>query len=142
MRLQNAFKYSVFEASKLVSTKTRLLKHYYRHQGNSGGLGAGCPRSVAIEGFVLVPGCSPHNQTYRLDFDCLGNYQRFRKGVGGRGLATSSVQNTAKMPPRIVSSYFIRGHRKKGGRKKPEFRVWEGFPCANPLCPPTPSRNF
>ena len=33
MRLRNAFKYSVWEASKLVSTKTLLLKHYYRRQG-------------------------------------------------------------------------------------------------------------
>ena len=37
MRLRNAFKYSVFEASSLVSTKTPLLKHYYRRQGQ------GCP---------------------------------------------------------------------------------------------------
>ena len=33
MRLRNAFKYSVFEASELVSTKTLVLKHYYRRQG-------------------------------------------------------------------------------------------------------------
>ena len=33
MRLRNAFKSSVFEVSKLVSTKTLLLKHYYRRQG-------------------------------------------------------------------------------------------------------------
>ena len=32
-RLGTAIKNSVFEASKLVSTKTLLLKHYYRHQG-------------------------------------------------------------------------------------------------------------
>ena len=37
MRLRNAFKNSVFEASKLVTTKTLLLKHYYRHQGFLGG---------------------------------------------------------------------------------------------------------
>ena len=36
MRLWNAFKYCVFEASDLVSTKTLLLKHYYRRQGNQG----------------------------------------------------------------------------------------------------------
>ena len=34
-RLWNAFKYSVFEASKPVSTKTLLLKHDYRHQGKT-----------------------------------------------------------------------------------------------------------
>ena len=33
MRLQNAFKYSGFEASELVSTKTLLLKHYFCRQG-------------------------------------------------------------------------------------------------------------
>ena len=33
MRPPNAFKNSVFEASKLVSTKTLLLKHYYRREG-------------------------------------------------------------------------------------------------------------
>ena len=32
----NAFKSSAFEASKLVSTKTLLLKHYCRHQGKMG----------------------------------------------------------------------------------------------------------
>ena len=34
MRLRNAFKNSVVEAPKLVTTKTLLLKHYYHHQGN------------------------------------------------------------------------------------------------------------
>ena len=29
----NAFRNSLFDASKLVSTETLLLKHYYRHQG-------------------------------------------------------------------------------------------------------------
>ena len=36
---------------------------------------------------------------------------------------------------------LLRGHSKKD-RKRPEIYVWEGFPCANPLCPPTPFRNF
>ena len=33
MRLQTAIENCVFEASKLVSTKTLLLKHFYRRQG-------------------------------------------------------------------------------------------------------------
>ena len=33
MRLRNAFKNSIFEAPKLVTTKTLLVKHYYRRQG-------------------------------------------------------------------------------------------------------------
>ena len=37
MRLRNAFKNSAFEAPKLVSTKTLLLKHCYRCQGISRG---------------------------------------------------------------------------------------------------------
>ena len=36
LRLRNAFKNSVAEASKLVSTKTLLLKHHYRRQGLRG----------------------------------------------------------------------------------------------------------
>ena len=35
LRLWNALKYSVLGASKLVSTKTLLLKHYHRRQGKS-----------------------------------------------------------------------------------------------------------
>ena len=35
MRPRNAFNSSVFEASKLVWTKTLLLKHYYRRQGKT-----------------------------------------------------------------------------------------------------------
>ena len=35
MRLRNAFKDCAFEASKLVSTKTLLLKHDSRHQGET-----------------------------------------------------------------------------------------------------------
>ena len=37
MRLRNAFKNSGFETPKLVTTKTLLLKHYYRRQGNQVG---------------------------------------------------------------------------------------------------------
>ena len=33
LRFRNTFNNSVFEASKLFSTKTLLLKHYYRRQG-------------------------------------------------------------------------------------------------------------
>ena len=57
----------------------------------------------------------------------------FEKGVGGRGLATRSAQNTAKMPPRIVSSYFIRGHRKTGQKKGLNLG------CGRDFLEPTPS---
>ena len=64
---------------------------------------------------------------------------RFRKGVGGRRLATNSAQNAAKTKtPQNCVLLLIRGHRKKGAAKRPEFMVFEGFPSFNPLCPPTP----
>ena len=44
--------------------------------------------------------------------------QRFRKGVGGRGLETNSAQNTAKNAPQNCVVLLIRGHRKRGYRKK------------------------
>ena len=59
MRLQNVFKNRVFEASKLVSTKTLLLKHYYRRQGSR------CihqKSSVGINCVIHVPGRRP--ETY------------------------------------------------------------------------------
>ena len=46
--------------------------------------------------------------------------EKFRKGVSGRGLATNNAQNTTKIAP----------------QKQRESAVWEGFPCANPICPP------
>ena len=44
---------TVFEASKLVSTKTLLLKHYYRRQGQS----CLCSRAFLLPVFVLC--CDP-----------------------------------------------------------------------------------
>ena len=67
--------------------------------------------------------------------------QKFRKGVGGRGLASNSAQNTAKMGPQDCALLLIRGHRKKGQKKRPELMVWGRFPRADPLCPPAPFRN-
>ena len=66
--------------------------------------------------------------------------QRFRKGVGGRGLATDSARNTAKNVPQNCVLLLIRGHRKKGAEKRPEslFSGWIA------LCqpPPAPFRNL
>ena len=67
LRLQNAFKYSVFGASTLVSTKTLLLKHCYRRQGSAQGPRAGskCFWGVLLAtwlGMVLLrPGCQKHS---------------------------------------------------------------------------------
>ena len=70
------------------------------------------------------------------------DFQRFQKGVGGRGLATN---RPPKRSPKVLQKcvpILLRGHRKKGTEKRPESLANEGFPRANPLCPPTPFRNF
>ena len=67
---------------------------------------------------------------------------RFRKRVGGRGLAT---KRPPKRAPKVLQKsvpILLRGHRKKGTEKGPESLAFEGFLRANPLCPPTPFRNF
>ena len=67
----------------------------------------------------------------------------FEKGLADRwGLATNSAQNAAKNVPQNCVLLIRRGHRKKGSEKRPESMVWDGFPCANSLCPPTPFRNL
>ena len=54
--------------------------------------------------------------------------QRFRKGVGGRGLATNNAQNTAKnVPPRIVFSYSSGGIGKRGQKKGLNLWCWRAF---------------
>ena len=70
------------------------------------------------------------------------NDRRFRKGVGGRGLATNKPPKRAQKVLLKCVPILLRGHRKKGTEKRPEFLVFEGFPRGNPLCPPTPFRNF
>ena len=84
---------------------------------------------LAISNFVYKQ--SNEEQDGQNEF--MGKIQRFRKGVGGRGLATKSAQNTTKMPPRIVFSHFIRGHRKTGQKKG--LNLW----CGRDFLAPTPS---
>ena len=49
----------------------------------------------------------------------LGLSQKFRQGVGGRGLATSRAQNTAKKCPQNGVPLLIWGDMKKGPEKRP-----------------------
>ena len=51
---------------------------------------------------------------------CLNIFQRFREGVGGRGLATSSAQNTAKKDLQNCVPLLTGEDRKKGAEKRPE----------------------
>ena len=69
-------------------------------------------------------------------------FQRFRKGVGGRGLATNKPRKRAQKVLQKCVPILLRGHRKKGTEKRPKSLAFEGFLRANPLCPPTPFRNF
>ena len=68
--------------------------------------------------------------------------RRFRKEVGGRGLRQTAPKDSKKWPPRIVFFSSYKRHRKRGAEKRSESMVWKEFPCANPLCPPTPFRNL
>ena len=68
--------------------------------------------------------------------------QKFRKGVGGRGLATNKPPTRAQKVLQKYVPLLLRGHRKKVTEKRPESLAFEGFPRANPLCPPTLFRNF
>ena len=68
--------------------------------------------------------------------------QRFRKGVGGRGLATNKLPKRAQKVLQKCVTILLSGRRKKGTEKRPKSLVFEGFLRANPLCPPTPFRNF
>ena len=69
------------------------------------------------------------------------NSQRFRRGVGGRGLATNKPPKRAQKVLQQCVPLLLRGHRKKGTEKRPESLAYEGFFRANPLCPPTPFRT-
>ena len=62
----------------------------------------------------------------------------FKKGLAGGGWRPTAPKKTAKIVPQNCVLLLIRGHRKKGTGKRPQSMVWEGFPCANPFCPPSP----
>ena len=58
------------------------------------------------------------------------------------GVGDQQRPKYSKHVPQNGVLLLIRGRRKKGAEEKAESMAWEGFPCANPLCPPTPFRNF
>ena len=66
-----------------------------------------------------------------------------RKGVGGRWLATNGGQNTARIDPLVFCSPSPKGGIGKRAQKR-GLNLWHGkdLLIANPLCPPTPFRNF
>ena len=66
------------------------------------------------------------------------NLRDFEKGLAGGDWRPTVPTMQQKMLPQNCVLLLIRGHGRKGAEKRPQFMVWEGFPCANPLCPPTP----
>ena len=81
---------------------------------------------------MLLPGA--HQKAKKHPLGKAPFSRRFRKGVGGTGLPPKRAQTVLQKCVPIL----LRGHRKKGTEKRPECLAFEGFPCANPLCPPTP----
>ena len=66
----------------------------------------------------------------------------FEKGLAGGGWQPRAPRTQQNWYPRILFFYSWGAHRKKGAEKRPESMACKGFPCANPLCPPTPFRNL
>ena len=59
-------------------------------------------------------------------------FQRFRKGVGGRGLANNGGQITAKFIPQDSVLRLLKRHRKKGAENRPESLAQEAFLAPTP----------
>ena len=107
-----------------------------------GGVVAGVPLLCARPSPSLLFSPFPPPSHPASEFFTVSFCQRFRKGVGGRGLAINKPPKRAQKVPQKCVPLLLRGHRKKGAEKRPESLVFEGRLRANPLCPPTPFRNF
>ena len=70
-------------------------------------------------------------------------YRRFRKGVGGRGLATNIAQNTAEI---VLQNYVLLLLRGGIGKRVQEkgMNLWHSkdLPVPTPFFSPTPFRNL
>ena len=60
------------------------------------------------------------------------DFRRFRKGVGGRGLATNKTPKRASKVFQKCVPILLRGHRKKGTEKRPESLAFQGFFAPTP----------
>ena len=69
-------------------------------------------------------------------------FRGFEKGLAGRGWRRKGAKKQRKFIPRIMFPFSQGWHRTKSAEKRPESLAQEGSPRANPLCPPTPCRNF
>ena len=62
----------------------------------------------------------------------MGCQGRFRKGVGGKGLAANKPPKRAKKVLQKCVLLLLRGHRRKGTEKRPESLASEGFLAPTP----------
>ena len=67
--------------------------------------------------------------------------ERFRKGVGGRGLATNKPPKRAQKVLQKWVRLLLRGHREKGTEKRPESLAYEGLLVPTPQKPKTCCNN-
>ena len=105
-----------------------------------GGSGAPDPRSSSVDRFPSQGISEPPGiRELRLTIPVV---RGFEKGLAGGGWRLTTPKNTAKKFSRNVFPLLLRGHRRKGAEKRPHSLAKEGFVRANPLCPPTPFRNF
>ena len=137
MRLWNAFKYSVLEAS----TKTLLLKHYYRRQGNY--WTCDTFRRLSCKGRYWQRSLKSVNtiSTFRDNFcagpfwevlsNTRGNILAWEKGPGqhwGRELApTKHGKQKQGWVDVIVVSYYGRVVRQHALLRRALRRFWGGF---------------
>ena len=90
-------KNSVFEASKLVSTKTLLLKHYYRHEGFCGRCDTP-PQKGYLSDTCVIP---YKNKARRVRYSPLGCYlERVSRDIGG-------VSRIGLLSPRLTFSQYF-----------------------------------
>ena len=68
---------------------------------------------------------NPGNAIFETKINYWEASQRFRKGVGGRGLATNRCQNTAKIDPQNCVPLLPRVAYEKGHRKRPESLIFQ-----------------
>ena len=69
-------------------------------------------------------------------------FRGFEKGLAGGGWRQTNPPKRAQKVLQKFVPLLLKGHRRKGTEKRPESLAFKGFPRANPLCPPTPFRNF
>ena len=91
------------------------------------------PCGSIVGGGGQSPGRVARGQRFMCDL-----LRGFEKGLAGGGWRPTVPKIQQEMPPRIMFSHFIRGHRKKGGRKAVWFYGAGGISLRQPPLPANP----